>query len=62
VLDQKDGKGNAIQTYAYDGLAHVTTITDALSNVTTYVYDPYGDVLSKQDPGGNYQRRALSPC
>jgi RHS repeat-associated protein len=53
VLDQKDGKGNAIQTYAYDSLAHVTTVTDALNNVTTYVYDAYGNLLSKQDPGGN---------
>ena len=30
MLDQKDGKGNAIQSYQYDSLAHVTTVTDAL--------------------------------
>jgi RHS repeat-associated protein len=53
ILDQKDGKGNAIQTYAYDSLGHATTVTDALNNVTTYVYDAYGNVLTKQDPGGS---------
>jgi RHS repeat-associated protein len=62
VLDQKDGKGNAIQSYQYDSLAHVTTITDALSNVTTYVYDPYGNLLSKQDPGGNCAGTPATGC
>jgi len=62
VLDQKDGKGNAIQTYGYDSLAHVTTVTDALNNVTTYVYDPYGDMLSKQDPGGNCSAQPATGC
>lgn len=62
VLDQKDGKGNAIRTYAYDSLAHVTTVTDALNNVTTYVYDAYGDVLSKQDPGGNCSATPATAC
>jgi RHS repeat-associated protein len=62
VLDQKDGKGNAIQSYQYDSLAHVTSVTDALSNVTTYVYDAYGDVLSKQDPGGNCAAQPPTGC
>jgi len=62
VLDQKDGKGNAIQSYQYDSLAHVTTVTDALSNVTTYVYDTYGNVLSKQDPGGNCAAQSPTGC
>jgi RHS repeat-associated protein len=53
VLDQKDGKGIAIQSYQYDSLHHQTTVTDAMSNVITYVYDTYGNLLSKQDPGGN---------
>jgi RHS repeat-associated protein len=53
VLDQKDGRGNAIQSYQYDSLGHVTTVTDALSNVTTYVSDAYGNLISRQDPGGN---------
>ena len=62
VLDQKDGKGNAIQAYAYDSLAHVTTVTDALNNVTTYVYDAYGNLLSKQDPGGNCSALPATGC
>jgi hypothetical protein len=33
VLDQKDGKGNAIMTYAYDHQARVISTTDALSVV-----------------------------
>jgi RHS repeat-associated protein len=53
VLDQKDGKSNAIQTYGYDPLARITSAKDALNNVTTYVYDANSNELSKQDPGGN---------
>jgi RHS repeat-associated protein len=53
VADQKDGKGNAIQTYGYDPLARVITVTDALSNVTTYTLDANGNVLTRQDPGGS---------
>jgi RHS repeat-associated protein len=62
VLDQKDGKGNAIQSYQYDSLAHVTTVTDALSNVTTYVYNAYGNLHSKQDPGGNCAAQTPTGC
>jgi RHS repeat-associated protein len=62
VLDQKDGKNNAIQTYAYDSLAHVTTVTDALNNVTTYIYDAYGNMVSKQDPGGNCGTVPATSC
>jgi RHS repeat-associated protein len=62
VLDQKDGKGNAIRSYQYDSLAHVTSFTDALSNVTTYVYDAYGNLLSKQDPGGNCNVQPPTGC
>jgi RHS repeat-associated protein len=53
VLDQKDGKGNAILTYGYDALGRVTTATDALSNVTAYTYDANGNKLTQKDPGGN---------
>jgi RHS repeat-associated protein len=62
VLDQKDGKGNAIQTYQYNSLAHVTAVTDALSNVTTYVHDAYGNLISKQDPGGNCSAQSPTGC
>ncbi len=62
VLDQKDGKGNAIQSYQYDSLAHVTTVTDALSNVATYVYDANGNRLSKQDPGGSCSAQTPTTC
>jgi YD repeat-containing protein len=62
VADQKDGKNNAIQTYTYDSLAHVTTVTDALTNITTYVYDAYGNLLSKQDPGGNCSAQPATSC
>jgi RHS repeat-associated protein len=53
VHDQKDGKGNAIQTYGYDSLARVTSVRDALGNVTSYTYDGSGNQLTKQDPGGD---------
>ncbi|MDQ6617188.1 MAG: DUF6531 domain-containing protein [Actinomycetota bacterium] len=53
VQDQKDGKNNAILTYGYDSLARVNSMTDALSNVTSYGYDNAGNRLTQQDPGGN---------
>jgi RHS repeat-associated protein len=62
LLAQKDGKGNAIQTYAYDSLAHVTSTTDALNNVTTYVFDPFGNLLSKQSPSGNCGATPATGC
>src|SRR4029077_1680918 len=39
ILDQKDGKGTAVQTYGYDALGRVTMVTDGLGNVTSYSYD-----------------------
>jgi RHS repeat-associated protein len=62
MLAQKDGKGNAIQTYAYDSLAHITTVADALNNVTTYAHDAYGNMLSKQNPGGNCSATPPTGC
>jgi RHS repeat-associated protein len=53
VLDQKDGKGNAIQTYGYNSLAQVTSVKDALGNETDFTYDSAGNQLTKQNPGGN---------
>jgi RHS repeat-associated protein len=53
VLDQKDGKGNPIQTYGYNSLAQVTSVKDALNNETDFSYDGVGNQLTKQDPSGN---------
>jgi RHS repeat-associated protein len=62
ILDQKDGKGNAIQTYGYDSLARVITARDALGNTTTYSYDGAGNQLTKQDPGGNCSASPQTGC
>lgn len=62
VLDQKDGKNNAILTYAYDALARVTSTTDALGNVTSFTYDGAGNQLSRQDPGGNCAATPKTGC
>ena len=62
VHDQKDGKGNAIQTYGYDSLARVTSAADALGNGTTYTYDAAGKQLTKQDPGGNCSATPATGC
>jgi RHS repeat-associated protein len=53
VEDQKNGAGTTIMAYGYDANGRVTTVTDALSNVTTYSYDVNGNKLTQQDPGGN---------
>jgi len=62
LLDQKDGKGNAILTYGYDALARVTSSTDALGNVTSFTYDGAGNRLTKQDPGGNCAATPKTGC
>ena len=62
VLDQKDGKTDAIQTYAYDGLGRVTSVTDALGNVTAFTYDGAGNRLTKQDPGGSCSGSPKTGC
>jgi RHS repeat-associated protein len=62
VLDQKDGKNNAIQTLTYDAAGRVTTTTDALGNVTTYTYDAAGNRLTTQDPGGNCAATPKTGC
>jgi RHS repeat-associated protein len=60
--DQKDGKGNALQTYGYDALGRVTTVTDALGNATTYALDGAGNRLTKQDPVGNCSASPMTGC
>jgi len=62
VLDQKDGKTNAILTYGFDALARVTSTTDALGNVTSFTYDGAGNHVTKQDPGGNCAATPKSGC
>jgi RHS repeat-associated protein len=62
ILDQKNGEGNAIQTFGYDPLARVTSVTDALGNTTSYTYDPAGNELTKQDPGGNCAAATPTAC
>ena len=48
VLDQKDGKGTAIQTYGYNALAQATSVKDALGNTTSYTYDGVGNRLTSR--------------
>ena len=62
MLDQKDGKNTAILTYGYDPLARVTSLTDALNNVTSYSYDGAGNRLTQQDPGGNCGASPKTGC
>jgi len=53
VKQQIDGKHNPIQSYTYDSLGRVITVTDAIGDTTTYTYDAAGNKLTKQDPGGS---------
>jgi RHS repeat-associated protein len=53
VLDRKDGKGAATQTFGYNTLAQPTSVRDALNYETDYTYDGVGNQVSKQDPGGS---------
>jgi RHS repeat-associated protein len=62
LLDQKDGAGHAIQTYGYDHVARVSSVTDALSNTTTYFHDRAGNLTAKQDPSGNCSAGPPTGC
>ena len=62
VLDQQDGKTTKIQTYGYDPIARVTSVTDALGNVTAYTYDGAGNRVTQQAPGGNCVASPPSGC
>lgn len=62
VLDQKDGKTDAIQTYGYDPAGRVASVTDALGNLTSYTYDAAGNRLTQQDPGGNCAATSVTGC
>ena len=62
VHDQKDGKNNPIQTYGYDALARVTSMTDAVSDTTSYTFDGVGNQVTQQDPGGNCTATPATGC
>jgi RHS repeat-associated protein len=49
LKSQTDG-ANAKTSYAYDPLAHLTTVTDPLNRVTTYASDAVGNLVTKMDP------------
>jgi RHS repeat-associated protein len=52
VGERRDGDGAAILSYDYDTAGRVSSVTDALNQVTTYRYDPGGNLIAKADPGG----------
>ena len=62
VLDQKNGARHAIETYTYDSLARVTSTTDADGNTTSFSYDPAGNRLSVQQPGGDCAAPTPTGC
>lgn len=55
VSKQLNGPGTPTQTwlYGYDHLNRKASMTDPLSQVTSYVYDALGDMLAETDPGGS---------
>lgn len=62
VLDQKNGALKPIETYVYDSLARVTSVTDADGHTTSYTYDPAGNRLSVQQPGGSCAATTPTGC
>jgi RHS repeat-associated protein len=62
VADQKNGKGIPIETYGYDSLKRVTSMTDADGNTTSYTYDPVGNRLSVQQPTGTCAAMTPTGC
>jgi len=52
LVSLKDPLGNQTR-YAWDTLNRLTGITDALSGLTQFGYDPNGNLLSVQDARGN---------
>ncbi len=62
IHDEKNGSGTATQTFGYDSLGRETSVTDALGNATTYTYDPDGNQLTLQQPGGNCSASVPTGC
>jgi len=62
MLDQKDGKNSAILTFGYNSQLRLTSTTDALGNITSYIYDGAGNKVAKQQPGGNCAATPTTGC
>ncbi|MEA2645411.1 MAG: hypothetical protein QOE92_494 [Chloroflexota bacterium] len=52
VFRQLDGAGQILQEYSYDAQGRPTGVKDGLVRTTTTSYDPAGNILTTQDPGG----------
>ena len=61
IKDQTDAAG-AVTHYTYNPITRVATVTDPNNRVTTNTYDALGDLISKQDPGGNCAATAKTGC
>jgi RHS repeat-associated protein len=48
----KDANGNLTQK-VFNAVGQIVQVTDAISAVTTYQYDPFGNLLSTKDAAGN---------
>ena len=62
VKNEKDGTGTDIVAYTYDGQARVSTVVDALNQVTKFGYDAAGNETSKIDPSGSCTAPPVSGC
>jgi RHS repeat-associated protein len=59
---QRDGKNNPIVSYFYDSRRQVIATADALANVTYFGYDAAGNLVGRQDPGGNCAATPATGC
>jgi len=50
AVHQTLGTGNVATTYAYDIAGNLTSVTDPNGNVTSYVYDDFGRMLTQTSP------------
>jgi len=54
TVTQRAGTGGTLQTrsFVYDSLKRLTSVTNPESGLTTYVYDPSGNLINKTDARG----------